>query len=174
MAGRKGKYNQGLVEALLDLLRKGNTDADACARVGISAQTFHVWQRDKPEFHEMVTRARVETRELAVKTLRSAMEPFDQQTITQETFTETRLNRRGEPYQYTRTKKTAAITKLAADWRAALEYLKRRDPDNWSEHLVIKLTPEQAEVLKRHGLDGMQAMRQLINALDEEDVNVNA
>ena len=64
---RKTKYTPALVKQLLELLRKGNSDADSCARVGISTETFYQWIKNKPEFSDSVAYARTATRLLAVK-----------------------------------------------------------------------------------------------------------
>lgn len=76
------------------------------------------------------------------------MKPQPTKAVEETTFTETRLNRKGEPYTYTRSTVTKRVSELAPDWRASEAYLKRRDPENWAETLVVKITTEQAALLK--------------------------
>lgn len=140
MAGRKSKYTDALVADIVALLEKGNTDGDTCGLVGISKETFYQWIKAKPEFADRVSHARSVARDLAVATWRSGMEPSTQTIETEETFSETRLDRKGKPYQYTRTVSKRQVINHPPDWKAAEAYLKRRDPLNWSEHQTADIT----------------------------------
>jgi hypothetical protein len=136
VAGRKSKYTEENIAKLVELLEQGNTDIDSCSLVGISQETFYTWIKDKPEFSERVTHARSKARRAAVASWRQGMLPT---TVTEDiidTFSETRINpKTGETYTYTRTTKRKKVVNQPADWRAAEAYLKRRDPDNWSEKI---------------------------------------
>lgn len=96
-------------------------------------------EREQPffEFFEASTRAIAEARIRAVETIRSALEPYEEESTSVEQFTETRLDKAGRPYTYTRKRVRKTTTKRPGDWRAALEYLKRRDPENWTEQTNI-------------------------------------
>lgn len=52
--------------------------------------------------------------------------------------------------------------------------LKGIKPDKFAEKFLVRLDPDQFAILKKHGLTPMQAMEQLINALDEDKVEVDA
>lgn len=149
---------------IVDILRTGATVVDACEKVGIAETSYHGWrkrgeveqaareteseaklskkavarrEREQPflEFLQSTTRALADARVTAVETLKAAMLPHDEESTTVEKFTETRLDKTGKPYTYERqTVRKQKVTK-AGDWRAALEYLKRRDPDNWGDEL---------------------------------------
>ena len=156
--GRKGKFTIELVNTIVALLEGGNSDGDTCALVGISQETFYAWARTKPDFAEAVGHARSKARRAAVAAWRQGMLPTTTVADATETFSETRINARtGEPYTYTRTKVTKTVTNHPADWRAAAEYLKRRDPFNWSEVVrnvnlnrdVSQMTDEELERLAR-------------------------
>lgn len=168
-AGRKTKYTPKTVERILQLLRDGNTDTDTCALSGVAQPTFYMWLKQKVEFSEAVARARSEARELAVKAWKSAFEPQDVATIAENSITETRLKRDGTPYDYKKTTRSKQIVKQPADWRAAESYLKRRDPDNWAEQLIIKVKPEQSELLKKHGITASDAFELFIQELANAD-----
>lgn len=53
------------------------------------------------------------------------------------------------------------------------QLLKAKRPDEYGDKLTIKIDPEWAAKLKQHGLTPMQAMEQLINALDEVDADAS-
>lgn len=144
MAGRKSKYTPELVKQITDVLAGGATIRDACAHVGITENTFFTWVNTKSEFSKSVTYAQQQARLAAVLAIKQAVRGVQQTSNTTETFTETRtrLNKAGEvvPYDYKRTAVKQTVTNLAPDWRAAIEYLKRRDPEHWSERQQIEMT----------------------------------
>ena len=47
---KRGKYNQGVVDALVEILSKGISITAACGYVGISRGTFYKWIKEYPEF----------------------------------------------------------------------------------------------------------------------------
>lgn len=133
-AGARGKFTLERVNQIVALLEQGNSDADTCALVGISKQTFYEWQRTKADFGETVQHAKAQAHRAAVAAWRQGMLPTTTTSDSTETFAETRINPKdGKTYTYTRTKVIKQATNHPADWRAAAEYLKRRDPLNWSE-----------------------------------------
>jgi AcrR family transcriptional regulator len=166
---RKSKYTPELVSQIVQLLEDGNTDTDTCSLVGISKETFYNWLQDKAEFIDAVSRARGIARQRAVDAWRQAMDESSTKSAKTVVFTETRLNKNGEPYTYTRTTTEKQVTENAPDWRAAESYLKRRDPANWAETFIIKVTPEQKQVLDRFGKSASEAFEELINNLAEAE-----
>ena len=145
MAGRKSKYTPELQKQITDVLASGATIRDACAHVGISEKTYFEWMNSpsKGEFREATTYAQQQARLSAVLAIKQAVRGVQQTSHTTESFTETRtrLNKAGEvvPYDYQRTATKQTVTNLAPDWRAAVEYLKRRDPEHWSERQQIDM-----------------------------------
>lgn len=137
----KSKLTDELQADIVALLELGATNADVCASVGISEDTFYRWLREgneaqngkKSEFSEAITRAQATARLDAIETLKKALQPTQQKQVTVDEFSETRLNSKGEPYTYTRKKTRQQVSEVPGDWRAAVEYLKRRDKANWTE-----------------------------------------
>lgn len=125
---------------IVRLLELGVTIADTCAHAGIGERTYYDWVRrgeagEEPfqQFSQAVSRAHGAAKVKAIETLRTAMSPYNTTRTTTETFTETRLGRDGKPYDYKRVKQSKTVERMQGDWRAALEYLKRRFPDEWTE-----------------------------------------
>lgn len=160
-AGRRTKYDDKLAADIVKLVGAGCIVADVCARVGIAQSTYFDWLNKRPEFLESVNRAKGEANSNAVLSLRKAMMPHDVASRTTKTISETRLRKAKDketgaivevPYTYTKTENSETLSN-EFDWRAALEFLKRRDPDNWSEHLIIKVAPTDMELIKRLGFE---------------------
>lgn len=133
---------------ILQLLEDGQTDKTAAALSGINKDTFYTWIKADAAFSDAVTHARGIAEQRAVDTLRAAMKVQPTKAVEETVFEETRLNRKGEPYTYKRSTVTKKVSELAPDWRASIEYLKRRSPDEWAETLIVKITAEQAAALK--------------------------
>lgn|GEM_PF-6723318 len=146
MAGRSSKLTPELQKDLCDNLKAGVVVRDACAQVGIGESTYYAWLTKSGklyvEFREAVRRAQSSARVSATLALRSGM--LASQTVIEATeiFTETRLRKMTdgseEPYTYEKKTTRKSTTKHPSDWRAALEYLKRRDPEHWSDRVRVE------------------------------------
>ena len=174
----KSKLTPELQATVCDLLAAGNTDKDVCAAVGIHHSTFYDWLKRGDEatrgkfsaFSDAITRARADARQGAVDALRQAIKGGGR-TVTEKTVldTETRMGKDGQPYEYRKEHTERAVTYHPSDWRAAVEYLKRRDADNWSEkinteqHITIEGAVETAAdeferiIRKRHGTESVSS-----------------
>jgi hypothetical protein len=151
---RPTKLTAQLQRQVVRELKTGVTVADTCAKVGIAQSTFYEWMKrgeadEEPfmEFAEAVSRALVDAKATAIKTLRSAMVPYTNKSRTVETFTEVRVKRNGETYEYKRVMERETVTTMAGDWRAAIEYLKRRYRDEWSEKSVVEYQDWRTEAI---------------------------
>lgn len=177
--GRRTKYTPELAAEIVKLLSGGCIIADICSKVGINQDTYFEYLKRYPEFSESVERAKADANVGAVLSLRKAMMPHDIGSHTTKTISETRLRKiRGEhgineePYTYTKTERSETVSS-EFDWRAALEFLKRRDPDNWSEKLIIRVEPDQLALLKDAGFESAaQAFQMLIDNIAKEKAKV--
>lgn len=162
-------------EHIIELLSKGATDKDVCAAVGISESAFYRWLQDgreaksatKVEFLEAVTRARAATRLVAVGSIRAGMLPSEIVSETKETITETRLTKDGKPYEYSKTIQKKTTQKQPGDWRAGIEYLKRRDPEHWTDRVVVSFSPEAVAIMQQLGIEPSEAVQQFEELLRE-------
>lgn len=192
--GRKFKLTDELQEAIIGYVADGVPDETLCEAVGISKASFYNWLKwgaafadggkagevvdtgvsvfSLPksgktrliEFFDAVTRARGDAKASAVKAVRSAIN--GQETVSEitETVTETRLKKDGTEYDYTKTVSKCIISYQPPDARIALDYLERRDPDNWSkrqklEH-VIELSPDVVALLEARGIGVSEVARE--------------
>lgn len=138
--GRPIKLDSKLQKQIVKHLSNGVTIEDTCSAVGIAASTYYEWVKrgeegdiEFSEFSEAVSRAHNAAKVKAIETIHAAMLPFTQKSVSTKTYTETRLNKAGEPYEYKEVSKTETNTRMQGDWRAAESLLKRRFPDEWSE-----------------------------------------
>jgi transposase-like protein len=154
---RPNKLTPAVRKIIVDHVKIGATVEDACALAGITETTFYNWMQAgrnsdsgvRFEFFEAVTRARKEASVAAIITLRRSFSN-EAKTVTRkrEQFTEIRLRTvknpetgvvEQVPYEYSKTTVTDIETAAPPDWRAAIEYLKRRDSANWSEKHRIEI-----------------------------------
>lgn len=155
--GRSSKLTPQLQKRLVTLLSKGATDKDACELVGITTTSFYRWlevaeaiESDKPhqykpdteadqqkflDFSDAVTRARAKANKFAIEAFRTGLQMSQIVDEIEEELTETRLTKKGEPYEYTRKSTRKVVRHMPPDWRAGEAWLKRRDKSNWSERM---------------------------------------
>jgi hypothetical protein len=122
--GRPTLYTPERIKIIIDAIKIGGTEGDACARAGIDQDTLARWKSDKSDFAELLTRARVDGK----------------------------LARIGR----------IAKAGTTGDWRADAWYLERRWPEEYAQHLIIKITPEEAALLKQSGLSASDAWQMLM------------
>lgn len=161
--GRPTSLTKPIQEEICKYLRLGVTVENICNYVGIADRTYYLWlaigracdsgeeHQNKPktakaqepylQFFQAVTRAQAEAHVNAVIALRGGMTAAITEEEWTETFSETRI-RKGKdgesvPYTYARTKKTVKVIHHPPDPRIALEFLKRRDPRNWSDRITL-------------------------------------
>lgn len=147
--GRPSKFTPEVRRLIVDRLQAGATIAATCDNVNISHQTFLNWlERGRKatsgeyfDFLEAVTRAQSQGLVHAAAAFRQGMNPSESVAVTTEAIEETRINpKTGEAYTYRKSITRRTVTQMPGDWRAAMEYLARRDPDNWA-----RSTPQKIE-----------------------------
>lgn len=168
--GRKSLYTLELQDKIVSCLATGATIRDTCDFVRIGKDTFYTWVKNKPEFADAVTYAQGQAKVSATAAIKSAIKGTEQVADTEEVFTETRIDKSGKPYEYRRTKQSRTVTHLAPDWRAAIEYLKRRDPANWAENVKLSVSVELiqkfVQAASDAGLDAGELFNDMIGELD--------
>jgi transposase-like protein len=141
---RPTKLTPDLQSKILERLRAGATVQATCDSVGIHKSTFYDWidrgEKAKSgifsDFSDEATRAQADGLITAAIQFKKGMLPNDTESVTTESFEETRIDKDGKPYQYRKTVTKRTVTHNQGDWRAAMEYLARRDPDNWARQKV--------------------------------------
>ncbi|MGB1287145.1 MAG: hypothetical protein ACPG7F_11470 [Aggregatilineales bacterium] len=158
---RPTKLDTDMHNTITEALSAGATIAATCANVNIGESTYFSWlergekelkrregkrvregtrewvrEQTFVEFLEAVTRAKASGLVQAAAKFRAGFEEYERVTITKETVTETRLDKDGKPYEYTKTVEKEVTVYEPGDWRAAMEYLARRDPDNWARQRI--------------------------------------
>lgn len=195
----KLKLTPTLQQEIVDALITGATIEMVCASVGISKTIYYQWiecglawssdsshnrmphlikdRNTLAEFAEVVIHAQAQAHMLATEALHSALLPSEVVHNTAEVVTETRINAKtNKPYTYTKEIKRSAITENPPDWRAAVEFLKRRDATNWGATLKInidvKLVIDAIDALKALGHDPATVFNDIIaRAKVEQDAN---
>jgi hypothetical protein len=51
---KRGKYNEGILDALVEILSRGISINAACGYVGISRGSFYKWKSEHPEFENAI------------------------------------------------------------------------------------------------------------------------
>lgn len=193
---RKTLLTPDLQKKIIKLLEQGSSIEDACSQVGISERTYYNW-RDRGEkavveaeaddadavttpaeeipflqFFQATTRALKNAKVKAVGAVYGAIKGYKTKSVKTVVFKETRL-RKGEkggeePYDYEETTTTTTVTQLAPDAHTAIEYLKRRFPDEWSDRLRIDVDPALLKELENLAASAKVELNDLIKALVEE------
>lgn len=138
MAKKKIVKDETLAPRIQSALERGLTVDMACAEVGIVKDTFYRYIKENSDFSDMVTRAQQTALGAAVKAFRSGLEGQKVNQVEIDEFKETRIDKDGKPYTYTKVTTTKKVIENPPDWRAGEAYLKRRDPKNWSEKLFVE------------------------------------
>lgn len=175
--GRKSKLTPTLQQEIVDNLTLGCTVRDCCELAGINTDTFYDWMNKKSDFSDAVTQAQAKARRAAVMAIRINLAETKSKTAETVIFEETRLrwvaikNEAGQvigkeqqPYTYRKTTVTNREAQTPPDWRAGVEYLKRRDNRNWSDKITITI-----EDLRQQAINDIRAGVLTYDALAAED-----
>jgi hypothetical protein len=180
--GRSSKFTPELRQKIIDRLQAGATIKTTCESVGIGHATYHLWidignslirgevhprlprktdAQDFIDFVDNTTRAIADGLIHATVAFKRGMNPSESVSNTSETVEETKVNpKTGELYTYRKTINRRTVTSMPGDWRAAMEYLARRDPDEWARAVAqkiehsgtiqhIDMTSVEAEIIRR-------------------------
>jgi hypothetical protein len=155
-------------------LERGLTVAMTCAECGIGQDTFYRYMKSNQDFQEAVTRAQQTAHIKAVEVFRSGLESQKENHVEINEFSETRLDRKtNKPYTYVKKTTTKKVIEHPADPRIAVEWLKRRDSQNWSEKLYLEFELDISKIyewarllqdFKQSPADVMEKMLQRLHA----------
>lgn len=165
MAGRKTKYTKEIGDKICAALRDGNTHADTAASIPIHIDTFYEWLKagknnknpDLSEFSDNVSRAEAECAAMHVFALRRASQGYTK--TEKKTVKKTLIKKRTftvpsgsvlpdgtkiaesmeivEEYPVEDVT-TESVENWEFDWRAGLEWLKRRRRVEWGDSIDIR------------------------------------
>lgn len=169
---RPSKLTMQMLDNLDQLLGMGCTIEVACDAVNINRRTFYNWKMESqrlcelgdanptipvlPEdvpmlrFLPVITQANARAHVVATMAVRTGLTEQRYSDVTTETFSETRLrkNEQGEevPYLYQETTTRTVTRVVPPDWRAGVEFLKRRDPATWNPPTKVEVSFEEQAV----------------------------
>lgn len=122
--GRPTLYTPERIKVIIETIKIGGTEVDACARVGIDQDTLGSWKVKYSDFSDAIEKARIDGKIARVNRIRHAG--------------------------------------IKGQWQADAWYLERRFPEEYAQQLIIKVTAEQRDVLRKYGLTPAQAFEQMI------------
>jgi hypothetical protein len=143
--GRPTKYSSERTRAICKALKEGCTRLAAAESVGVSYETLRAWMTNFLDFSVAVTRAEAECEVQYAAIVKMAATGVDQVSTTTTTRTvfktRTITNPDGtvieEPVALSEVT-TARTETREFDWRAALEWLKRRRRAEWGDSLDLR------------------------------------
>jgi hypothetical protein len=143
-AGRPTIRTPEVEAKLYEALHGGSSVRDACDYAGIHRDTFYEWKREFPDFSDNITRAEAECAVRNGAILQKAANGYD----TVEVRTTEKIAYRERTVKHPdgtveEIKEPVPFTEVVTtkgrefDWRASLEWLKRRRRDEWSERQEV-------------------------------------
>ena len=172
--GRKTKLDEHIIEQVCELVKLRSSWTDIGAITGIDPKTFRNWRErgsqektkrgDKiyREFVQEVNRAEAETYMEAVKVFRQAILGGAKQTIRKVVV------ENGIPVKTEITEKT-----LAPNWKAALEWLSRTNPETWGRYETLRIESDMRLEIESLGLEldvVMEALMKVIERLADPEM----
>lgn len=161
-------------DQMIKLLQGGVTEKDMCHTLGIGVSTFYTWLKlgeqgneDYRPFYELIMKARAAARVTATVALRRGFTETETTSESNEVFEETRVDKNGTPYNYRKTTRRLTKTQNPPDWRAALEYLKRRDPAEWGDKMRIEVIGRAERFAEKLNVSFEQLLTAMLDELEE-------
>lgn len=126
------------------------------------------------QFFQATIRAQNNAKVKAVSAVYKSIEGFKTVEKSTVVFTETRYHKpkkegdEPEAYKYEQIKTTTKVIQHAPDAHTAIEFLKRRYPDEWSDRVRIDLDPAMVKELQALATAQKVDLKDLLNALVDE------
>lgn len=136
--GRKSLYTPEVVEIIRATIAKGESEAEACRRAGISDETMRIWKRDKLEFLAVVKGAEKEAREWEMNGLLAAAKRSLRVLIEGQEYEETKTEYEQDPANPSQPRikrQTVTTKKVLPNATAVIFALCNRDPENWKQRV---------------------------------------
>lgn len=137
--GRKSKLTPEVESQIAQAIMDGLSIKDACLLAGIGQSTYYQNLRKNSEFAQLIARTEAEFKRTRLQRIKAA-------------GVRVVKGRNGEPV-------------VEGDYRADIWLMEKRFPDEYGPKLIIKLTPEDAAILKKNGLTAADAWALLMNEL---------
>lgn len=137
-AGRKTLYTPERVEIIRDAIAKGETEAEACRRAGISDETLRNWKRDKLEFLSLLKSAEKEAQEWELNGILASAKKSLRVLIEGKEYDETKTEYENDPNNpgQPRIKRQIVTKKIILPSATAVIFaLCNRDPENWRQRV---------------------------------------
>lgn len=189
---RPTKLTPDTQKAIVKAVMSGATIEKVCEYVGIHKSTYYDWlgrgekgkRKSKyTDFADAVTHAQAHAHVRATGALAKATLPTKQQSTTTETTTQTLLrtitHKNGTveqvPYEAVTERRVTTVTDKPADWRAAVEFLKRRDSKNWSATQTVAIHDWRMQLLEdiQSGAVKLDAVLQAFGGKDDFESAIN-
>ncbi len=153
--GRRSTFSQHKADLILERLRAGCTRRAASESIGVPEQTLSRWFYQFREFRESVSHAEAEAEVKHTATMMKAATGWEagSTTTTRKTVFRVKKTRRPdgtvieEPVAFEEVTTSEARSR-EFDWRAALEWLKRRRRNEWGDGLEVKIQHMKPDELR--------------------------
>ena len=136
--GRQPKYSPERIAKICEAIERGETNETAAKIGGISVSTFCEWQATKPEFSEVVKRAKAVFEEWELKGILADAKKSLKTLITGLEYEETKTEYEQDPKHpgSPRIRKQTVVTKrIPPSPTAVIFALCNRDPENWKNRI---------------------------------------
>lgn len=175
MAGKPSKYTPEAIQAICECLERGETRKAACAKAGISQDSFNRWLNEYADFSAAVKNAEQAYRDWehneilnsAKKSLRILIEGME--------FDETTTEYEQDPRDPSRPRVRKQITKtkkILPNATAVIFALCNRDPENWKNRInsevEAKVQTEQKEDVSLSNVSD-ELLEQVIKSIRGEE-----
>jgi len=132
---RPTKATPETIKAICDEIRSGSSQDDAARLSDVNIGTFYRWMNTNREFSDAVQKAHADFKHANVLAIRAAG---------------IRKDKSGD---------------LKGQWQANAWLLERKYSDEFGQKLTIKVTPEQASILKRYNKSASEVLEDFVQSL---------
>lgn len=136
-------YDEVVVREIMEAHTGAGTARELSRELGIAMPTFMLWQREKPEFKEMVRAVRAIADDQVEASLHERATGYI------ETTEDKAYERDEKTGKMVISKRTVKEHHVAADTAAAKFWLGNRRKEDWTERKVVEVEHKHGDLLKR-------------------------